>query len=370
MNMLLKSLLAMLCFAALSTPAVAQRERAYAPENLRTLSYNDQVRVISLEYSDQSNGRRIPDDQLRFYLDQVNRSNWGFSQIKSDIARSLGGGVNPPQPGGNVRCESTDNRARTCQTPWQAPSRLTRQLSQSPCVEGRNWSSQRGQVTVWGGCRAEFAPGNDPHPGPGPGLGDTIRCESVDNRARTCPTNWPGHSRLIRQISGSGCVEGRTWQSQMGQVYVSGGCRAEFGPVRGPAPQPGASETIRCESTNNRPRTCNTPWNGQSRLIRQISGSGCVEGNTWQSRAGVVYVSGGCRGEFAPEYGGGPGGGEQSVTCASVNNRYTTCAWTGRGTPRLLQQLSQQACIRGQSWGLVSRNAIWVNRGCRGRFGN
>ena len=79
-----------LCLASLAAPLVAQ-ERAYAPEDLRTLSYNDQVRVISLEYSEQSNGRRIPDDQLRFYIDQVNRSNWGFSQVKADIAKSLGG---------------------------------------------------------------------------------------------------------------------------------------------------------------------------------------------------------------------------------------------------------------------------------------
>ena len=51
--------------------AQAQNQRAYAPENLASLSRADQERVIRLEYSEQSNGRRIPDDQMRFYLDQV-----------------------------------------------------------------------------------------------------------------------------------------------------------------------------------------------------------------------------------------------------------------------------------------------------------
>jgi len=370
MNKLLKPLLAVLCLAALSAVAPAQ-ERAYAPEDLRILSYDDQVRVISLEYSEQSYGRRIPDDQLRFYLDQVNRSNWGFGQIKADIAQSLGGGGAPP--GGTIRCESADNRARRCPTPWQAPSRMVRQLSKSPCIEGQSWSSQRGQVTVWSGCRAEFAPGREsPPPYPAPG-DDTVRCESVGNRARTCPTPWPGHSRLVRQLSGSACVAGRTWQSQKGQVYVSGGCRAEFAPVRGPSPEPGPGGTIRCESANNSPRTCRTPWASHSRLVRQLSGSACIEGRTWQSQRGQVYVSGGCRAEFAPGRGPGQGHGQGGnvVTCRSVDNRQVTCPWPpGYGIPRLLQQLSRQPCIQGQTWGIASRTAIWVSRGCRGRFGD
>jgi len=50
MKTLLKSLLAALCLLALSVPAMAQvQTRAYAPEDLRTLSYNDQVRVIRQE---------------------------------------------------------------------------------------------------------------------------------------------------------------------------------------------------------------------------------------------------------------------------------------------------------------------------------
>ncbi len=158
MSTIVKRLAMMLCLAAIAGPALAQ-QRAYAPEDLRTLSINDQTRVISLEYSEQSSGRRIPDDQLRFYLDQVNRSNWRFSQIKADIARSLGSVDRPPTqaPGGSIRCESRDGRAQTCRTPWAGPSRLVRQLSSTACVEGRTWQSQRGQVYVGGGCRGEFA---------------------------------------------------------------------------------------------------------------------------------------------------------------------------------------------------------------------
>lgn len=301
---LLKPLSLALCLAALAAPVqvLAQPQaRAYAPENLRNLSYNDQVRVISLEYSEQSNGRRIPDDQLRFYIDQVNRSNWTFSRIKTDISQSLtgnGGGIGP-QPGGTIRCESSDGRPRTCRTSWPGYSRLLRQLSKTPCTEGSTWQSRDGNIYVSGGCRGEFGPGLSP---PVPPVGQTVRCESSDNRPRTCSVPWYGPTRLSRQLSSSACVEGRTWQSQNGQVWVTQGCRADF--VAGAQIQP-------------------------------------------------------------------PQPGARRVTCSSVDNRTTTCAWPpGYGVPRLLRQISKQPCIQGNTWGISSRTAIWVSRGCRGEFGN
>ena len=300
---LLKGMLAALCLLALSTPVAAQYQtRAYAPEDLRSLAYNDQVRVIRLEYREQSGGREIADDQLRFYLDQVNRSNWRFSDIKRDISRSLAGsGSYPePNPGGVVRCESTDKRSRTCTTPWRGPARVSRQLSDTRCDEGRNWNSREGQVTVWGGCRAEFVQG------------------------------WGG----------------------------------------------GQSGTVRCESENNRVANCRTPWRGRSQLVRQLSDRRCVEGQNWSSSNGQVNVWSGCRGEFSSRggwNGGGWNGGDSgyTVTCASDDGRYTTCNWPpGQGRPRLVQQLSDRPCIEGRTWGMAGANRIWVNGGCRARFGD
>jgi len=360
MKTLLKPLLAALCLLALSAPAAAQfQARAYAPEDLRALSYNDQVRVIRQEYREQSGGRQIADDQLRFYTDQVNRSNWRFSDVKRDIARSLAGSVGPA-PGGAIRCESADNRSRSCPTPWRGPSRLSRQISDTQCVEGRNWTSGSGQVTVWSGCRAEFVEGL--------GHARTILCESKDNDARRCTTPWRGSSRLVRQISDTRCVEGRNWSSQDGLLTVWSGCRGEFARGSGDS----GEATIRCESPDNRLQNCQTPWRGGSQVVRQISDTRCEEGRNWRSGNGQITVWSGCRAEFGPS-GGGWGGGNNgyTVTCASENGRYTTCNWPpGQGQPRLIQQLSSQACIQGRTWGMAGSNRIWVNGGCRGRFGN
>jgi hypothetical protein len=215
--------------------------RAYAPENLRTLSISDQQRVISQEYAEQSGGRRIPDDQMRFYLDQVNRSSWGFSRIKQDIATSLsgsgggwnpggGGGWNPGSGNGVVRCESRDSRQRVCDTGWRS-ARLSRQLSDTRCEEGRNWGSRNRQVWVSGGCRAEFVEGRGGgwNPG-GPGNNYTVTCSSNDNRQQTCAwDSRQGRPALVQQLSGSACVEGRTWGYRGNALWVSNGCRARFG---------------------------------------------------------------------------------------------------------------------------------------------
>jgi hypothetical protein len=230
----------LLAFMAGSVSAQAQT-RAYAPENLRTLSVADQTRVISLEYSEQSRGRRIPDDQLRFYLDQVNRSNWSFSRIKQDIATSLGGssggGWNPdpgtgyPGTGRVIRCESINMRERSCPTGFRNRARLVRNLSKGKCIEGNSWRQEPGTIWVRNGCRGEFeeiAGGGGWNPGGGSGY--SVTCASEDNRHRTCAwDSRQGRPVVIQNISKTVCRENLNWGYQGQQIWVNRGCRARFG---------------------------------------------------------------------------------------------------------------------------------------------
>ncbi len=229
---------AVACFAPHATAQVGTR--AYAPENLSQLSANDRARVIGQEYADQSNGRRIPDDQLRFYLAQIN-SGWSFSRIRQDIATSLRGSGNGGWNGGNggnggsnatLRCESQNNRERVCNTGWRS-ARLVRQISGSACVEGRTWGTRNGTLWVSGGCRGEFAEDRG-HGGWGGNAGRdrsySVTCSSSDKRRSTCA--WDGRQGrpvLVQQLSGSACAEGRSWGYGNGSLWVSNGCRARFG---------------------------------------------------------------------------------------------------------------------------------------------
>jgi hypothetical protein len=310
MNKAVMKSLCALFLALLASHAPAQvQTRAYAPENLRTLTVAEQTRVISLEYSEQSRGRRIPDDQLRFYLDQVRLSGWPFSRIKQDIATSLGGGNgdwNPgPAPGRTVRCESVDQRERSCQTGFANRARLSRQLSSGACVEGRSWQQQPGVIRVRNGCRGEFVEtsqgwGN----GGGGGSGYTVTCASEDARYRTCA--WDdrrGRPVVVQNLSKAQCREGNNWGHQRNLIWVNHGCRARFG----------------------------------------------VAGGGWG--------------------GGNPG---YSVQCASRpgDPRLNRCRWDARqGRPRVQQEFSQGICVETRGWGYdANRQEIWVRGGCNARF--
>ena len=336
--------------------------RAYAPENLQSLNTLDQIRVIEKEYADQSGGRQIPDDQLEFYLDQID-SGWGFSRIQQDIATSLRGNGGSWRPdsgwqGRSVICSSQNNRYDECRTNFQFRAVLSQQLSQTRCVEDRNWGQRSGMVWVNGGCRGRFS--EDPNGG-----GRRITCQSNDNRYQECRANFTGRARVFRQLSSTVCTEGRNWGQRPGVLWVNNGCRAEF-------IDEGVAQTVTCRSDGHY-RECRTDFRGLARLARQLSVRACTLGHTWGQRPGLVWVNKGCSGEFvdsdADDYRDNGHGG-YSVTCVSNDSRYVTCAWNrSYGEPRLIEQLSGAQCIQGRTWGYDSYRQLWVDRGCRGRFG-
>ncbi len=147
----------------------------------------------------------------------------------SDWHAGPGGG----NGGRTIRCESTDNRTRECASGFRGRAVLTRQLSDSRCVEGRSWGQRGGTLWVSQGCRGEFSEGRGGGWNPGRPGGDpnyTVTCSSDDNRRHVC--DWDdrnGRPRIVKQLSKTACVEGRTWAYRNGQLWVDDGCRARFG---------------------------------------------------------------------------------------------------------------------------------------------
>ena len=278
--------------------------------------------------------------------------------------------------GQTITCESRDGGFQECGTPFRGRPVIAETLSSAACIEGQTWGTRGvGSVWVMNGCRARFADTYGGQAGVG-GYGDTrytVRCESDQGRRRDCQAPVAARLTLLRQISDAPCIEGQTWGSHFnGQVWVSGGCRGDFGPAQGWVnPDYGtAANAYRCESEQGRHQECRAPAPGRQMLVRQLSETACVEGQTWGSRDGGVWVRGGCRGEFAAaDWGGRSPGYGRTVVCESVEQRLNRCNWDPRwGRPALIDQLSQDSCREGRSWGYDGRE-IWVDRGCRGRFG-
>lgn len=224
------------------------------------------------------------------------------------------GGYGDAYGGGahQVRCESDDGRARHCGMDTSRGAQLVRQLSNAACVRGSSWGVDRGGVWVDHGCRAEFAAGGYDN---GYGGYDTeanpreaVRCESNDGRFRLCPADTRGGMALVRQLSESPCIQGRTWGWDQRGVWVDRGCRADFHSIGGGYPYGGnpgggytggydAPRTVRCESSDGRPRRCDMPVR-RAVLQRQLSNSRCIQGQTWGWDPGGVWVTAGCRANF------------------------------------------------------------------------
>ena len=280
-----------------------------------------------------------------------------------------------------VRCESNDGRTVVCPFPTRTGVRLVRQLSDSDCVAGRNWGYDARGVWVTQGCRADFASGNGyDAPAYGQAPGALIRCESIDGHLQRCQTDLPGGMELVRQLSDSPCVIGRTWGWDRSGLWVDQGCRGEF---RGQAFGPGTRapvQIVRCESVDGRFRSCPGDPRGGARLVRQLSDTTCLQGQSWGVDRGGLWVNNGCRGEFA--LGERPGNGwawgqrdryednanpvVRSVRCESADGRTQRCSVAARGV-RLQRQLSDTTCQQGQTWGWDPAG-IWVAEGCRGDF--
>jgi Protein of unknown function (DUF3011) len=141
----------------------------------------------------------------------------------------------------------------------------------------------------------DFAQGPGYGPSYGPG-GMKLTCSSNDGRRNYCSADTRNGVRLSRQISGSACIQGQTWGYDKRGVWVDRGCRAEFF-VMGAPPHPPAQK-ITCSSNDGRRNYCSV--NGRDiRLTRQISGSPCIQGQTWGYDKHGVWVDRGCRAEFS-----------------------------------------------------------------------
>ncbi|HTC75056.1 MAG TPA: DUF3011 domain-containing protein [Edaphobacter sp.] len=202
------------------------------------------------------------------------------------------------------------------------------------------------------------------------GYGQTVTCSSNDGKRNFCNADTRGGVRLTRQISGSACIQGQTWGYDNRSIWVDRGCRAEF--VTGNGGNwggGGGSQSLTCSSNDGKRNFCNADTRGGVRLTRQISGSACIQGQTWGYDNRSIWVDRGCRAEFITGSGGGGYPGRQPViiTCSSNNGKRNFCDTNGGRDVRLTRQISGSACIQGQTWDYDNRS-IWVDRGCRAEF--
>lgn len=128
---------------------------------------------------------------------------------------------------GTIRCESFGNRQQRCNVRTDNRVELARVIG-GRCAQGRNWGYDAGGIWVSGGCRAEFRYGYRGGYNPGDEFAGRLRCESRSNRYEQCHVQTQGRVELLRRLGGK-CNAGRQWGFGPDYIWVTSGCRAEFG---------------------------------------------------------------------------------------------------------------------------------------------
>jgi len=223
----------------------------------------------------------------------------------SRTSPGLTGSGQPGFGGQTVTCSSDNGRRNYCNVDTRRGVRLSRQISGSPCTQGQTWGFDDRGIWVDRGCRAEFIVGAGGGGNWG-GQGQTITCSSDNGGRNYCNIGGanPQNITLTRQISGSPCVRNQTWGVNQRGLWVDRGCRAEFSVAGGGNWNSGRpnwqnqGQIVTCSSNDGRRNWCNIPNRGNVTLNRQISGSACVQGQTWGTDQRGLWVDRGCRAEF------------------------------------------------------------------------
>ncbi|HEU4522368.1 MAG TPA: DUF3011 domain-containing protein [Thermoanaerobaculia bacterium] len=197
----------------------------------------------------------------------------------------------------------------------------------------------------------------------------TVLCESTDGKYRECRLEGVGVATLTRQLSDNTCIEGQTWGYRDGRIWVDRGCRAQFALTSRVASAP-LDTRITCESMDGRLSRCLADTAAGVQLVRRISDSGCEFGRDWGYDRDGIWVSNGCRAEFAvttSRFAAAPIAGTTHILCESQDGRRTNCRADTRYGVELRRQISDANCVRNTTWG-VDTNGIWVSGGCRAEF--
>ena len=213
-----------------------------------------------------------------------------------------------------------------------------------------------------------LAPASDP-------VNPEIPCQSFAGERRECVVGSFGRIALVRELSDNACFEGVSWgTNSQGVVWVERGCQATFtiqsAPEGAPRSRP-LLPTVVCQAEGDERRHCPADTKFGVAIARQLGEGACALERTWGFDAEGVWVSGGCRAQFAL---GGyrlPANAvprtAKRVVCRSSDGKEARCGVDASKGVGLVRQLSKVTCVLNRTWG-YDEKGIWVSGGCAADF--
>ncbi|MDQ3137652.1 MAG: DUF3011 domain-containing protein [Gemmatimonadota bacterium] len=272
-----------------------------------------------------------------------------------------------------VLCESRGGDRIQCGIEQNARVELTRNLSDTPCQQNRNWGVGPNYIWVTTGCRGEFTVTSAGFGGGTGGPSASPRqvqvCRSEADRRLAAYSYYQISAEPESRQGSLAYVRWRAGTSSGLCAVAANGRIIQF--TTDPAGNVGTTTRLTCESRSTDRQECAIPAGARMRIIRQIGQNPCRLNDTYGRGQSYIWVAEGCRAEFeVVTTGAGTGGSGlviSQVTCASAVNSRRQCVITQGAQVRLARQMSSIPCRYGESWG-IGTGHIWVSRGCSGQF--
>jgi hypothetical protein len=240
---------------------------------------------------------------------------WANRGCRGEFEITLQGEPGSGQTGPTViSCGSTTGRQVVCETEGHATNvTLQRDQSNGVCRRNQTWGYTDSFIWTNKGCRGEFAVtyrGGDTG-GTGAAAARRVTCGTTDPLRLACrPGGTVRSARLVRELSTSRCRQNSSWGFGGDSLWVGNGCVGEFALTVSPAATGSgtgsgteSARTITCGSSTGQQMTCATQGAASDvRLVSDLSGGRCREGESWGHTATSIWASRGCRGRFEITY--------------------------------------------------------------------
>jgi hypothetical protein len=259
-----------------------------------------------------------------------------------------------------VRCESIEGKRQVCALDSTWGVQLARQLGGSSCEAGKSWGWNPGAVWVEENCRGEFRAVYEEQEGE-----TIVTCDSDHNQVQRCPLATQAGFVVVVDDSSSKCVQGETWGWEIGSVWVSKRCEADFAiaaPVLG--------RTVRCEARGADRVECRVDPRGGVIVLTEHRPTRCEFGRNWGLNAGGLWVDPDCGATFLVDgrlRGSAYWSQPPTLACGAPGVERDFCpADSSRGV-RLLRETGAARCQKNITWGW-SAQGIWTSGGCQAEF--
>ncbi|BAQ65420.1 DUF3011 domain-containing protein [Geminocystis sp. NIES-3709] len=172
----------------------------------------------------------------------------------------------------NITCQSQRGRYQFCDVDTRGGVKFIRQISNAECRKGSTWGYDRNGIWVDQGCGAEFS----------------VRDRGGNNNNYNSNSGGSDTAAIIGGVLAVGAIAAAIASGSNNSNNNSNNNNSSF------------NDTITCGSDRGNFIRCNTNIRRGDRVVlrRQLSNSGCWQGETWDYDRNGIWVDQGCRGQF------------------------------------------------------------------------